>query len=71
MMGRYESERAEVFYPLAKTQLQQVSGGCNLCQPQINAPSSLAPFAPSNHLAEAGASLIPLYHQPLHYFHVF
>ncbi len=70
-MRKYKSERAEVLYPLGKTQLQQVSGGCNLCQPQINAPSSLTPFAPSNHLADSGASLTPLYQQPLNYFHVF
>jgi hypothetical protein len=70
-MEQNKSERAKVFYPLGKTQLQQVSGGCNYCQPQVNAPSSLAPFAPSSHLANPGASLTPLYQQPLNYFHVF
>ena len=70
-MEQNKSEHVEVFYRLGKTQLQQVSGGCNLCQPQVNAPSSLAPFAPSGHVGNPGASLSPLYQQPLNYFHVF
>jgi hypothetical protein len=70
-MDQNKSECVAIFYSLETSQLQQVSGGCNLCQPQINAPSSLAPFAPSSHLADPGASLTPLYQQPLNYFHVF
>lgn len=70
-MENRKSDQTPTFGPLNNHQLQQVSGGCHLCQPQIYAPSSLSAFAPSMHLADSGASLTANFQQPADYFRVF
>ena len=70
-MGHQVSDQVAAFCPLDSYQLQQVSGGCHQCQPQIHTPSSLDAFAPSMHLVHPGGSFAANFQQPADYFHVF
>lgn len=55
---------------LEDNQLATVSGGCRDCRVQLNAPSTLSAFAPSNHSGLAPLASMPDYLQPPSYFNL-
>ena len=67
-MSVFESAQATEILLLEVSQLETVRGGCSDCHPQLYAPSNLALFSPSVHLAVPGASQTAHFQQPPDYF---